>query len=195
MKIKLIIIAVVLIGIFTYIWKSNIADKERLQNAEISHQQKIQTEQQSEVKAKHDLQTKIEDQKKAQLAKDLENQKIKQVEQNEYDLFMRLMGKWVSQDNIAGSTARIAVSTPVTELRKISDELTVLNITGCLKDAKGKLLSAMDDELTMYLYFMRNDIAGNNKISTLKLNHLNKLSESIELSTGCKNKFGLINNS
>ena len=42
---------------------------------------------------------------------------------------------------------------------------------------------------------MKNDIKGNLEIPNLKVNYLNKLSAAIELSTSCKNRFGLKSNS
>lgn len=186
-------------ALFYFINQSNKASTERLRQAEIAHQQKLQNERQAvaDSQKKHEIELRLKDveKKKTEQAFELEKSQKIAVEQQEYKLFMSLLAKWMSQDNIAGSTARITASTPVTELRKIHDELRSTNITGCLRGAKIKLLDAMNDNLTMYLYFMQNDTKGNLEIPNLKINYLNKLSDSIELSTNCKNQFGLKSNS
>ncbi|WP_286934857.1 hypothetical protein [Acinetobacter sp. UBA6571] len=199
MKYLIIGLLVLASGMFYFMHQSNKASAERLKQAEIAHQQKLEMEKQAEAEAqkKHEMELKAKqaERKKIEQAAELEKAQKIEIEQQEYKLFMSLLAKWMSQDNIAGSTSRIAASAPVTELRKIHDELRSTNITGCLKDAKGKLLDAMNDDLTMYLYFMQNDIRGNLKIPDLKVSYLNKLSNAIELSTGCKNQFGLKSNS
>lgn len=201
MNLKYISIGVLILmgALFYFINQSNKASTERLRQAEIAHQQKLQNERQAvaDSQKKHEIELRLKDveKKKTEQAFELEKSQKIAVEQQEYKLFMSLLAKWMSQDNIAGSTARIAASTSVTELRKIHDELRSTNITGCLRGAKIKLLDAMNDNLTMYLYFMQNDTKGNLEIPNLKVNYLNKLSDSIELSTNCKNQFGLKSNS
>ncbi|MGD9699462.1 hypothetical protein [Acinetobacter sp.] len=189
----------VIVALFYFINESNKEDRERIKQAEIAHQQKLQNERQAEAdtQKKHEIELRLKEIEKKKIERNLELEKSQKIamEQQEYKLFMSLLAKWMSQDNITGSTARIAASTPVTELRKIHDELRATNITGCLKDAKIKLLDAMNDDLTMYLYFMQNDAKGNLEIPNLKISYLNKLSDSIDLSTNCKNKFGLKSNS
>lgn len=199
MKYLLIALAILISGMLYFMHQSNKASAERLRQAEIAHQQKLEQERKAEAETqkKYEIELKLKqaEKKKIEQAAELEKSQKITVEQQEYKLFMSLLAKWMSQDNIAGSTSRIAASAPVTELRKIHDELRSTNITGCLKGAKSKLLDAMNDDLTMYLHFMQNDIKGNLEIPNLKANYLNKLSNAIELSTGCKNQFGLQSNS
>ena len=167
----------------------------RLKQAEIAQSQRLEQNKVDEADAqkRREIESRLKEAKKRDAQQALELQRSQEiiVEQQEYKIFMSLLTKWMSQDNIAGSTARIAASAPVTELRKIHDELRSTNITGCLKGAKSKLLDAMNDDLTMYLYFMQNDIKGNLEIPNLKANYSNKLSAAIGLSTSCKNQFGL----
>lgn len=60
MKIKIIIVALILIGVFAYIWKSNNADKERLAKAAEAHQQKLEKEKVDEAESQALQQAKIE---------------------------------------------------------------------------------------------------------------------------------------
>ena len=192
------LIAIVLI-IGYFINKSNKEDMVRLKQAEVAQKQNLENQKLAEIQAQEKLELEIrlkkQELEKSNKLSELEKTKKIEMEQQEYNLFMSLLNKWMAQDNIAGSTARIAASTPVTDLRKIHDELRSTSFKGCLVDAKTKLLDAMNDELTMYLYFMQNDIKGNEEIPRLKINYYNKLADGIELSTKCKNEFGLKANS
>ena len=183
----------IIAALFYFMSESSKATAERLKKAEISHQQRLEQNKIDEADAqkRREIESRLKETERRETQQALELQKSQEiaVEQQEYKIFMSLLAKWMSQDNITGSTARIAASAPVTELRKIHDELRSTNITGCLKDAKSTLLDAMNDDLTMYLYFMQNDIKGNLEIPNLKVNYLNKLSAAIELSTSCKNRF------
>ncbi len=170
-------------------------DHERLKQAEITHQQKLEQEKlvAAQREKSRNIEIRLKQEKLAQDKLKAQQDQAKKIEseQQEYSAFTSLLSKWINQDNIAGSTARIAVSTPVTELRRIQDELKSLNISGCLGGAKAKLLDAMGDEISMYLYFMQNSINSDVKISELKISYYNKLAEAIESSTACKNQYSL----
>ncbi|MFN3074024.1 hypothetical protein ACK1JC_10445 [Acinetobacter sp. TY2] len=187
------IVLVLLMGYF--INKNNMEDHERLKQAEITHQQKLEQEKlvAAQREKSRNIEIRLKQEKLAQDKLKAQQDQAKKIEseQQEYSAFTSLLSKWINQDNIAGSTARIAVSTPVTELRRIQDELKSLNISGCLGGAKAKLLDAMGDEISMYLYFMQNSINSDVKISELKISYYNKLAEAIESSTACKNQYSL----
>lgn len=203
MNLKVLIVAAVLIvgGLFYFINEINKADVERLKQAEVAHHLKLEQEKVDEAKAlqlsaqrqaevdkekalkaekeRQDQFKKVQDSEKARIA---ENEK----EERELKSFKVVFDKWMTQDNIASSTARISIAAPVTELRKIRDELNELKITGCLVGAKSELLSAMDDEILMFVYFMQNDIRSVKTIDELKISYLNKLAEAIKQNTACK---------
>ena len=203
MNLKVLIVATVLIvgGLFYFINEINKADVKRLKQAEVAHHLKLEQEKVDEAKAlqlsaqrqtevdkekalkaekeRQDQFKKVQDSEKARIA---ENEK----EERELKSFKVVFDKWMTQDNIASSTARISIAAPVTELRKIRDELNELKITGCLVGAKSELLSAMDDEILMFVYFMQNDIRSVKTIDELKISYLNKLAEAIKQNTACK---------
>lgn len=192
------ILAIVLIGGY-FINKSNNADKERLKQAEIAQSQRLEQNKVDEAGTQKRLENqkkefevaqklKVEKEKQDREKIDLDSKKTRDHEIKELSDFKATLNKWMTQDNIASSTARISVATPVTELRKIRDELNNLQISGCLKETKVKLLSAMDDEILMFVYFMQNNIQTSKKIDELKISYLNKLSEVIGEETACKNK-------
>ena len=204
MNLKVLIVAAVLIvgGLFYFINESNKADVERLKQAEVAHQQKLEQEKVDEAKAlqlsaqrqaelektkalkaekeRQDQYHKVQNSEKARIA-------AKEKEENELKAFKIVFDKWMTQDNIASSTARVSIATPVTELRKIRDELNLLQITGCLVGAKSQLMSAMDDEILMFVYFMQNDIRSAKTMEKLKISYFNKLADAIEQNTACKN--------
>lgn len=200
----LIIVAVVLIGgAFYWMNQSNKQDAEYLKQQEIAHQQKLEQEKIDEaIASKMSAQRKAEAEKeklaKLQQEQQMRNQqyqadqnaKIKDQEKAEKELkaFKEILNKWMTQDNIASSTSRIALSTPVTELRKIKDELNALKITGCLTNAKTQLLSAMDDEILMFVYFMQNNSSSSQMTEKLKISYANKLAEVIKQNTECSSK-------
>ena len=195
----------IILAVFYFINENNKASAERLKQAELDHQKKLIQNGIDEEKSKKMLETqrlqvektralKVEEAKKEQLGriKDSEKQKLEKLdlEARELKKYKEISDKWMAQDSIASSTGRIALSTPVTELRRIRDELNTTPITGCLSEAKEKLLSAMDDEIYMFVYFMQNDIQTSKKTTELKISYFNKLTEEITIYTQCKNKYG-----
>lgn len=181
--------------------KSNKEDAERLKQAEIAHQQKLEQEKIDEAKSiqlfaqRQADETKIkalklekekQDQNKRIQASEDEKNQAKEKNKKELQDFKVIFDKWMTQDNIASSTARIAVAAPVTELRKIRDELNSLQITGCLVNTKSQLISAMDDEILMFVYFMQNNASSIKKVEVLKISYFNKLADAIESDTACR---------
>lgn len=181
--------------------KSNKEDAERLRRAEVAHQQKLEREKVDEAKAiqlsaqrqAEEAKTKAlklekEKQDQNKRIQTNENEKLKAKEKNEKELqdFQVIFNKWMTQDSIASSTARVAVAAPVTELRKIRDELNSLEIKGCLVNSKSQLMSAMNDEILMFVYFMQNNASSIKKVEELKISYFNKLADAIESDTACR---------
>lgn len=206
-KLKYISIgALVLIAaLFYFINEKNKAAAERIKQAEIARIERLEQNKVDEEKAKNSLELqraqieksralKAEQEKNEQFQRvqDSEKQEVakRELEIAEFKKYQMISDKWMAQDSIASSTARIALSTPVTELRKIRDELKGTVITGCLSKAKEKLLLAMDDNIYTFVYFMQNDIKTSKKTNELKISYLNNLSNSLEIYTPCKNKYG-----
>lgn len=205
MKYGLIGVIAAVIALFYFMNESNKESKERLKQAEIAQQQRLEQNKIDEAQAKNSLEaqrtqfektkalkTEQEKNEQFQRVQDSEKQEAakRELEITEFKKYQQISDKWMAQDSIASSTARVALSTPVTELRKIRDELKSTSITGCLSQAKEKLLLAMDDSIYAFVYFMQNDIKTLKKTNELKISYLNNLSGSLEIYTPCKNKYG-----
>lgn len=208
MNLKYISVGVlaVIIALFYFMHQSNEASAERLKQAEIANQQRLEQNKIDEIRAEKNLELgriqtektkalEVEQAKNAQLQQIEASQKQqveqKELETTEFKKYQEISDKWMAQDSIASSTARIALSTPVTELRKIRDELKSTPITGCLSQARDELLLAMDANIYTFVYFMQNDIRSTKKTNELKISYLNHLSEALKTYTPCKNKYGI----
>lgn len=201
MKYLIIFLVVLMVGAWTYMYKSNQESKKRLEDAAQAYKEQ-QAQVASEIKADQEKYDKEEAHKK--LALDKENKAVakqRQIEENnllkekeknkkELDAYEVVLRKWMQQDSIATSTARVALSTPVTELRKIRDELDKTEITGCLAEAKSSLLSSMDDEIMMFVYFMQNNVLNAKKKDELQVSSLNKMADSMNISNKCRKNIG-----
>lgn len=204
MKYLLVGILAVIIGAFYFMSESNKADAERLKQAEIAHQQKLEQQkleaiqyekdaelrrlQAEKAKALKAEQDKLNSQKQAQTFEQQQQAKLKEIQLKKDMLqkYMDISNNWSRADLIAGSTARVALGNQVTELRKIRENLQKEKFYDCLEPAKKDLLEAMDSAIFNYVYFMQNDIALWKKQKEEKINYYNKLASSLEIYTVCK---------
>ena len=205
MKYGLIAAVIAVVALFYFMSQSNKADAERLKQAEIAHQQKLEQDKANEANLEQASLTRQAEAEKAKVlkAEQATNAQLKQVADNEkqksdqkaseieeFKKYQQISDKWMAQEVIASSTARVAVSGPVTELRKIRDELKSTPITGCLSGAKEKLLLAMEDSILSFVYFMQNDAKSTKKAAELKISYFNNLTEALTIYTPCKDKYG-----
>ena len=204
MKYLLIGFLVLIVGAFYFMSESNKADAERLKQAEIAHQQKLEQQkleaiqyekdaelkrlQAEKAKALKAEQDKLNSQKQAQTFEQQQQAKLKEIQLKKDMLqkYMDISNNWSRADLIAGSTARVALGNQVTELRKIRESLQKEKFYDCLEPAKKDLLEAMDSAIFNYVYFMQNDIALWKKQTEEKINYYNKLASSLEIYTACK---------
>lgn len=170
MNIKIIIAALVLAGIFGYIWKSNNADKERLAQAESNRVLSIQKAQ-----ANEDLKRDQQEQKiridgeitslQSKYAMDYsEAKKIIESEKltsDDKSFYADISKKWVNALNLASSTPRIALAQPVKDLQTIQSELMKKQTKSyCETKMKDELTSSYKYAIEGFLGFMRqNDFA------------------------------------
>ena len=205
MKYGLIVATIAVVALFYFMSQSNKADAERLKQAEIAHQQKLEQDKTNEANLEQASLTRQAEAEKAKVlkAEQATNAQLKQVADNEkqksdqkaseieeFKKYQQISDKWMAQEVIASSTARVAVSGPVTELRKIRDELKSTPITGCLSGAKENLLLAMEDSILSFVYFMQNDAKSTKKAAELKISYFNNLTEALTIYTPCKDKYG-----
>ena len=202
MKYLIIGLLVLASGMFYFMHQSNKASAERLKQAEIAHQQKLEQEKIDAINAEKAAEKRRIETEKAKLLKAEEiiseksdnefkqQQQAKQKEiQNKKDMlekYMKITNNWTRADLIAGSTARISLGNQVTELRKIREELVEEEFYSCLDPAKKDLLEAMDSAIFNYVYFMQNEIRLWEKQAKEKINYYNKLASSLETYTSCK---------
>ena len=126
-------VLVVIIALFYFMHQSNEASAERLKQAEIAHQQKLeqekraitQSQQEQSKKAQTDVKIKELQDKYSMdyldAKKIIESLKMTQMDK---DFYADLSGKWVDALNVAGATSRIALSQPVKDLQGIRRKLT-----------------------------------------------------------------------
>jgi hypothetical protein len=67
----------------------------------------------------------------------------------------RLHGRWKDASALAGSTARIALATPVASLQAIRRETVEMVVPECLDHSKEALLQGMNKEIEGYMTFMQ----------------------------------------
>jgi len=78
----------------------------------------------------------------------------KQLIQQATDSFDSLFKRFSDTNRIANSTARIALSGPVQTLQSYVQEAEKIEVPTCLDYAKSSFVSALDDTVQSYLYFM-----------------------------------------
>lgn len=72
----------------------------------------------------------------------------------------RLHSRWKDASALAGSTARIALATPVASLQAIRREAVEMVVPACLDGSKEALLQGMDKEIEGYMTFMQDASLG-----------------------------------
>lgn len=170
-KLKYISIgALVLIAaLFYFMNERSKATTERLRQAEIAHQQKIEQEKKDITQAQQEQSKKAETdvrvkELQAKYSMDyLEAKKIiesPRMGQKDKDFYAGLSGRWVDALNIAGATSRIALSQPVKDLQDLRRNLAEKQTaTYCESRMKDELLKSYDFAIDGFLNFMhKNEI-------------------------------------
>lgn len=174
MNLKVLIVAAVLIvgGLFYFINESNKADAERLKQAEVAHQKKLEQgkleekarEQKKIQKVEIDGQIKILQSKYSMdyldARKIIESKKMSGKSKIYY---AEMAEKWVDALNVAGATSRVSLSNPVKDLQEIRRELREKKTeTYCESRMKDELLKSYDFAIDGFLNFMKqNEIISN----------------------------------
>ena len=90
----------------------------------------------------------------------------------------KIENRWVDTYDLASSTSRIALATPVSQLQEVKRDLLTVEVSECLTPAKEALSSYMDMHIKNFLYFMANQ-----NISSSESNP--KLVEYFAIKTKC----------
>jgi hypothetical protein len=73
------------------------------------------------------------------------------------DAVRSLFDEWNDASQVASSTARIALSGPVSELQALRRQAEALDVPLCAERAQAALLKHMDGMIESYLLFMRQE--------------------------------------
>ncbi len=90
----------------------------------------------------------------------------------------KIENRWVDTYDLASSTSRIALATPVSQLQEVKRDLLAVEVSECLTPAKEALSAYMDMYIKNFLYFMANQ-----NISSSESNP--KLVEYFAIKTKC----------
>ncbi|WP_111860014.1 hypothetical protein [Acinetobacter sp. CFCC 10889] len=158
-----LVIVVLVVGYFLN--KSNKEDVERLKQAEITHQQKLEAEkaairkneQKEAQKAETDLKIKALQSKYMmdylEAKKVIESQKMNTEGRKFY---ANLASRWSDAFRVAGSTSRVALSQPVKDMQQIKRDLEARQpTTDCEIKLKQELLNSYDYAIDGFLQFMQ----------------------------------------
>ena len=175
-----ILAAIAVIALAFYVMhQSNKADAERLKQAEIAHQQKVDAEKAEIIK---EQQAKLKKAETDLLIKGLQEKysmdyldakqivESEKMSQKDREFYADLAARWVDALNVAGATSRIALSQPVKDLqeirRKLSEKQTMTYCEGRLKK---ELLKSYDFAIDGFLNFMhKNEILSSGFMSLSK---------------------------
>ena len=149
---KFFIAIVVILGAFFFMWKSNNADKERLAQAEITHQQKLELEKTQEISQNMLGEGVDPETVKKAVAVKLDKTNDPQPEQAQQ--LKDLINEWNDAVKVAGATSRIAVSQPVATMQEIKRKLSSAKYGGCIETTRLFYEDAMAKNIDGYLTFM-----------------------------------------
>lgn len=154
---------------FYFMHQSNKASAERLKQAEIAHQQKLDAEKAELIKEQQAKSKKAETDvliKELQEKYSMDYLDAKQIiesekmSQKDKEFYVDLAGRWVDALNVAEATSRISLSQPVKDLQEIRRKLSEKQTTTyCEGRMKKELLKSYDFAIDGFLNFMhKNEI-------------------------------------
>lgn len=169
MKYLIIFLVIFIVGAGGYIYKSNQADKKRLadtaQAYEDQRKQEVinQQNEEKQVAADEKIDAKAKEiQSKITINYD-EAKKIAQspaMNKETLDFYRKLFSRWSDAYKVAGSTARISLSQPVSNMQAIRRDLQLRSPkTACERALKQKLTVSYDLAIDGFLNFMQKNEA------------------------------------
>ena len=143
----------IILAVFYFINENNKASAERLKQAEIAHQQKLEEEKAAQLdKELGGTAIKEETIKKVVNAKLEENAQITLEQKLELN---KILLEWGDAATVAGSTSRIALSQPVAKMQEIKRNLSNKKYQGCAESTRLLYVDAMNTNVDSYLEFMK----------------------------------------
>lgn len=150
----LIIVAVLLIGgAFYWMNQSNKQDAEALKQQQIAYQQKLEQEKAEELNKQYGG-TVV----KEETVKNIVEVKMSQqqdITPEQAVALNKMIVEWSDASTVATSTARIALSQPVSRLQEIKRNLSEQKYQGCAESTRLLYLDAMNTSINSYLAFMK----------------------------------------
>lgn len=153
MKYLIIGLLVLASGMFYFMHQSNKASAERLKQAEITHQQKLEREKAEELNKEFGG-TAI----KQETVKDVVNAKLDErpeITPEQASELNRAISEWNDAATVASSTSRIALSQPVAKMQEIKRNLIGKKYQGCAEATRLLYVDAMNTNVDAYLEFMK----------------------------------------
>ena len=94
--------------------------------------------------------------------------------------------QWDDAISLAGSTPRIQLANSVSNLQKLKNDLNATEVSDCLAPAKGKFSKYMDNNIQLFLDFMRD--ADNDSSYKYKSENNRLIKEYFKIKKECTNK-------
>lgn len=155
MNLKVLIVAAVLIvgGLFYFINQSNKADVERLKQAEVAHQQKLEKEKAAELNEQYGG-SPIKEETINKIV-DAKMEKTVEVTPQQAQELNKIILEWADAATVAGATSRIALSQPVAKMQEIKRGISSKKYQGCVESTRLLYMDAMSTNINAYLEFMK----------------------------------------
>ena len=162
-------VLVVIIALFYFMHQSNEASAERLKQAEIAHQQKLEQEKRVTTQAQQEQSKKVQTDVKIKELQDrylmdyldakgiIESQKM---ELNDRKFYADLASRWTDAFKVAASTPRVALSQPVKDMQLIKRDIKAKQTkTFCESKMKDELVKSYDYAIDGFIQFMQKNEA------------------------------------
>ncbi len=155
MNLKVLIVAAVLIvgGLFYFVNQSNKADIERLKQAEVAHQQKLEKEKAAELNEQYGG-SPIKEETINKIV-DAKMEKTVEVTPQQAQELNKIILEWADAATVAGATSRIALSQPVAKMQEIKRGISSKKYQGCVESTRLLYMDAMSTNINAYLEFMK----------------------------------------
>lgn len=152
---KYVLIGVLLImgALFYLMSQSNKADAERLKQAEVAHQQRLEHEKAIELNKEYGG-SPIDDDTVSKVV----NAKMDKSENFNPEHAKELGGiiqEWMDAATVAAATSRISLSQPVAKMQEIKRNISLKKFNGCVESTRLLYEGAMKTNIEAYLEFMR----------------------------------------
>jgi preprotein translocase subunit YajC len=206
LKAMFAIVLLVAVSLFYFMIKSNKESSERIKQAGITHQQKLEQEKYDAIQYEKDAaarqiarenernlkaeEIRLNAARQDKKFKDVQSERAFEIQMKKDKLarFMKITNNWAHASIIADSADQLALGNHVADLKEIRDELQEEEFYDCLIPAKLDLSEAMDLAIFNYVYFMQNSAAASVKQKE-EMKYYNKMASALKKYNRCKHAF------